>query len=77
MAARNSPWFSSRSMTDALSRAVVCLAVAMVLSFVVRGVTASANQTLGRVWPFSLTRCQPASTPGCAAADQVMASSER
>ncbi len=77
MAARNSPWFSRRGMTDALSRAVVCLAVAMVLSLVVRGVTASANQTLGRVWPFSLTYCQPTSTPGCAAADQVMASSER
>ena len=77
MAARNSPSSNRRGMTDALSRAVVCLAAAMVLSLAVRGVTASTSQTLGRVWPFSLTYCQPASTPGCAAADQVMASSER
>ena len=77
MAARNSPSSSKPSLTDELCRAAACLAVAMILSLVVRGVTASTSQTLGRVWPFSIAFCQPASTPGCAAADQVVASSER
>lgn len=48
---------------------VVPLALAVVVSLaaapIVRTVTVELNNTLGRVWPFSMTRCHSLATPGC------------
>ena len=43
----------------------VALALALVLAPAVRTVTAELNDHLGRVWPFSMTRCHTPLSPGC------------
>lgn len=43
----------------------VALVLALVLAPVVRTVTAELDEHLGRVWPFSLTRCHTPSSPSC------------
>ena len=41
------------------------LGLALVAAPVVRTVTAELGNTLGRAWPFSMTRCSSPATPGC------------
>ncbi len=43
----------------------LALGLALVAAPVVRTVTAELDNTVGRAWPFSLTRCSAAATPGC------------
>lgn len=54
-------------LTDAgpVMQAVLALAMALIAAPVVRSVTAELNGSVGRAWPFSLTRCVPPATPGC------------
>ncbi len=53
------------------ARVLTVLMLAALLSTVVRAVTAGSNQTLGRIWPFSLARCQSPFTPGCGGPDMA------
>jgi hypothetical protein len=41
---------------------VVCV---LFVATLVRGTTIELNQSVGRVWPFSLARCAAPDTPGC------------
>ena len=43
----------------------LALGLALVAAPVVRTVTAELDNTVGRAWPFSLTRCSSPATPGC------------
>lgn len=43
----------------------MALAVALLCSTMLRTVAAEVNNSAGRVWPFSLTRCHAPTTPGC------------
>lgn len=43
----------------------LAVVVALAAAPVVRTVTADLNNTLGRVWPFSMTWCHSLATPGC------------
>jgi hypothetical protein len=43
----------------------LALGLALVAAPVVRTVTAELDNTVGRAWPFSLTRCAAPATPGC------------
>ncbi len=51
--------------TGAVVQVAVALGVALVAAPVVRSVTSELNGTVGRVWPFSLSRCLSLATPGC------------
>lgn len=46
-------------------QAALALGLALVAAPVVRTVTAELDNTVGRAWPFSLTRCASPTTPGC------------
>lgn len=48
-----------------VAQAALALGFALIAAPVVRGVTGELNDTVGRVWPFSLTRCVSPATPGC------------
>jgi hypothetical protein len=50
---------------QALLRVAAAFVIAVMLSPVVRSVTAGLDGTLGQAWPFSLTRCHVSATPGC------------
>ncbi len=50
---------------EALLSVAAALAVALVLTPLVRSVTVGLDSTLGQAWPFSLTRCHVRATPGC------------
>lgn len=41
------------------------LGLALVAAPMVRTVTSELNGTVGRAWPFSMTRCLSPMTPGC------------
>ena len=46
-------------------QAALALGFALIMAPVVRSVTGELNDTVGRVWPFSLARCVSPATPGC------------
>ena len=51
--------------TGAAVQVALALGLALIAAPVVRTVTAELDNTLGRAWPFSLTRCASLMTPGC------------
>ncbi len=51
---------------EAMLRVAAAFLIALMLSPVVRSLTAELDGTLGQSWPFSLTRCHAPETPGCA-----------
>ncbi len=55
--------------TETLFSVVAAFVVALVLSPVVRSFTVELNHSVGQVWPFSMSHCHVASTPGCAGAE--------
>jgi len=48
-----------------VSRVAATVICALFVATVVRGTTIELNQSIGRVWPFSLARCAAPDTPGC------------
>lgn len=51
--------------TGAVVQVAAALGLALVAAPMVRSVTSELNGTVGRVWPFSLSRCLSLETPGC------------
>jgi len=51
--------------TRAVVQVAFALGLALVAAPMVRSVTSELNGTVGRVWPFSLSRCLSLATPGC------------
>ena len=51
---------------EALVNVAAALAAAMVLAPFARAITVDLDNTLGRAWPFSISRCHVRATPGCA-----------
>lgn len=49
----------------ALVQVAVALAVALIVSPVVRTTTIELNNSVGRTWPFSMRHCLTSRTPGC------------
>ena len=43
----------------------VALGLALILAPIIRNLTSDLNGSVGRAWPFSLTRCAAVETPGC------------
>jgi hypothetical protein len=43
----------------------VAFAIALVVAPVIRSTTIVLNDTVGRLWPFSLIRCDCPTSPGC------------
>ena len=43
----------------------VALTIALAVAPGLRTITAELNNTVGRVWPFSMARCHAPMTPGC------------
>ncbi len=52
-----------------IANIAVSVLIAMGLSMIVRPVTATLNQTLGTVWPFSTVHCDSRHSPGCGPGD--------
>ena len=51
--------------TGSAVQVALALGLALVAAPMVRTVTAELDNTMGRAWPFSLTRCASPTTPGC------------
>ncbi len=51
--------------TGSMVQAAFALGLALLAAPMVRTVTSELNGAVGRAWPFSLTRCVSAATPGC------------
>ena len=49
----------------AVAQVALALGLALVAAPMVRTVTAELDNTVGRAWPFSMTRCSSPATPGC------------
>ena len=53
------------SRIGGLANIAISVLIAMGLSMIVRPVTATLNETLGTVWPFSTVHCDSRTSPGC------------
>lgn len=53
------------SNTGCMVQVAFALGLALIAAPIVRNLTSELNETVGRGWPFSLTRCSSAATPGC------------
>ena len=55
----------------------VALGIALIAAPIIRNLTSDLNGSVGRAWPFSLTRCAAVETPGCVNAVLRSAGSQR
>jgi hypothetical protein len=46
-------------------RVAAALAIALVFSPMIRTITSELDNSVGRVWPFTLNHCHVRATPGC------------
>ena len=65
-----------RLLGTTLIRVALATALALLVAPVFRGITQGLNQTLGTMWPFSLTHCSVVTAPGCEGQGAVQAARE-